>query len=141
MLIKYEIFKLIKKRINDNSGYILLLALMLISLIGLFVPLLIQQNQINYKITADRAVLSQHRAAAEAGIEYLLYKLENNAELPISEEIMLAERINIRLRGEEADSYYKLLSSVGEESRKIIVEVSVGKEGLNQFNKIIRRSD
>ncbi|MFW6001377.1 MAG: hypothetical protein ACOCQE_03300 [Halanaerobium sp.] len=141
MWIILKNFKLIKRRINDNNGYILFLALMLISLIGLFVPLLIQQNQINYKITADRAVLSQHRTAAEAGIEYLLYKLENNAELPISEEIVLADQINIRLSGEEADSCYKLISSAGEESRKFIVELSVGKEELNQFNKIIRRGD
>ena len=141
MWIKFNSFSLIKNRINDNSGYVLFLAVMLISLIGLFVPLLIQQNQINYKITADRALLSQYRAAAEAGIEYLLHKLENNAELPLSEEIELAEQINISVRGEEGDSCYKLYSSAGEESTKFIVEVSVGKEDLVLLNKIIRRSD
>lgn len=141
MCRKLNIFNLIKNKINDNSGYVLFLALMFISLIGLFVPLLIQQNQINYKITADRALLSQYRTAAEAGIEYLLYKLENSAELPISEDIVLADQINISVSGEEGDSCYKLVSSAGEDSTKFIVEVSVGKEELNLFNKIIRRSD
>ncbi len=138
---KNNIISLIKNRVNDDSGYVLFLALMIISLIGLFVPLLIQQNQINYRITADRALLSQYRTAAEAGIEYLLYKLENNVELPFSEEIILDEQIKISVSGEEGDNCYKLFSSAGEDSKKIIVEVSVEKEGLNLYDKIIRRSD
>jgi hypothetical protein len=138
---RFNIFSLIKNRVNDNGGYVLFLALMIISLIGLFVPLMIQQNQINYKITADRALLSQYRTAAEAGIEYLLYKLENNAELPFSEEIILADQIKISVNGEEGDSYYRLFSSAGEDSKKFIVEVSVGKEELNLIDKINRRSD
>jgi len=138
---KINNFSFKKNIINDDHGYVLFLLLLFISLLGLFVPLLIQQNQINYKITADRALISQYRAAAEAGIEYLLYRLEKNRELPLSEEIMLTEQIKISVSGEEGDNCYKLFSSAGGDSTKFIVEVSVGKEDFVLLNKIIRRSD
>jgi len=126
---------------KKEDGFILFLNLMLISLIGLFIPLLIQQNQINYRITTQRALSSQYRAAAESGIEYLLYKLEDDSQLPINEEIALKKDLKIRVSVEEGDNNYRLSSISTGNSDYFIIEAVVEKDSLNIVEKIIRRSD
>ncbi len=126
---------------KKEDGFILFLNLMLISLIGLFIPLLIQQNQINYRITTQRALSSQQRAAAESGIEYLLFKLEDDPQLPINEEIALKKDLKIRVSVEEGDTSYRLSSISTGDSDYFIIEAAVEKGSLKIIEKIIRRSD
>lgn len=124
---------------KENKGYILLLNLILITLLGLLIPLLIQQHQINFKITNNRATASQHQEAAAAGLEYQLYFLEKKSIL-IDQELSLKEDLKINLKGEETADYYYLRASVGKDNQ-YLSEMKIDKENLSIINKKIYRSD
>ena len=126
-------------KIKSNNGYILLLNLILITLIGLFIPLLIQQHQINFKITRNRAAASQYREAAAAGLEYQLYFLEEKSIL-LDQELNLKEDLKIKIKGEETANYYYLRAFAGKDNQ-YISEMKVDKIDLRIINKKLYRSD
>lgn len=98
-------------KFNENSGYILFLNLILITLLALFIPLLIQQHKINYRILNNRIIAAQKKEAVEAGLEYQLYHLKKN-NLLLEEIINLNEDIEISIQGEEDDTYFYLKAKV-----------------------------
>mgnify|MGYP006288361961 CR=1 FL=1 len=122
---------------NEN-GYILFINLVIITLLGLFIPLLIQQQQINFKITQGREKAVESREAAEAGLEYQLYLLEKENRL-VDEEIYLKENLKIKVKGKEDDNFIYLHALVGK-NNPYFSEIKISKESLKIINKIIFRS-
>lgn len=137
---KYILIKLKFIRQNDK-GYIIYLNLVLISLIALFIPLLIQQQYLNHQISRQRAYSSQNRAAVEAGLEYILYQINAGVELPLAEELYLAEELKVNIRGEEGEEYNYFYSESTNKNNKYLIEITVDKENLSIINKKISRGD
>lgn len=137
---KYILVKLKFIRQNDK-GYIIYLNLVLISLIALFIPLLIQQQYLNHQISRQRAYSSQNRAAVEAGLEYILYQINAGVELPLAEELYLAEELKVNIRGEEGEEYNYFYSEATNKNNKYLIEITVDKENLSIINKKISRGD
>lgn len=126
-------------KFNENSGYILFLNLILITLFALFIPVLIQQHKINYRILNNRIIAAQKKEAVEAGLEYQLYHLKKNNML-LEEIINLNEEIEISIRGEEDDSYFYLRAEVAAEP-DYISELKIKKNNLEVVSKKIFRSE
>lgn len=137
---KYILAKLTYFRL-DNKGYIIYLNLVLISLIALFIPLLMQQQYINYKISRQRVYSSQNRAAAEAGTEFLLHQLNAGAELPLADELYLDEDLKVNIRGKAGEEYYYFYSEAANKNNKYLIEMTLDKDNLSIINKKINRGD
>ena len=126
-------------KFNENSGYILFLNLILITLLALFIPLLIQQHKINYRILANRIKAAQKKEAVEAGLEYQLYHLKKDGIL-LAEKIKLNEDIEISIEGKEDDNHFYLKAEVAAEP-DYISELKVKKNNFEIVYKKIFRSE
>ena len=60
-------------KINNQSGYILFINLILITLIALFIPLLLQQQRLNFRILNNRISDTQNKMVVESALQYQLY--------------------------------------------------------------------
>lgn len=121
-------------KFKNNKGYVLFLNLILITLIGLFIPLLIQQQKINYKILRNRKIAAQNREAVESGLQYQLYFLKQN-ELLLDEELVFNEEIIIKIKGEEVGQFIYLTARLDDRST-YTAEMKLEKEELNIIEKI-----
>lgn len=126
-------------QIKSNKGFILFINLILITLIGLFIPLLIQQQKINYRILQRRITASQNIEAVEAGLNYQLYFLKKE-DLLLSETLKLSEEIKVEILGKEEDNFIYLTAGV-EGSIPYKAELKLEKENLKIIEKKIYRSD
>ena len=99
---------------NNNSGYVLFLNLILITLIGLFIPLLIQQQKINFKILNNRTAAAQNKEAVESGLQYQLYFLKKENRL-LDQKLNLNEKIIITIKGEEDDNFIYLTAGLDDD--------------------------
>lgn len=123
---------------NSESGYILFINLILISLLGLFIPLMIQQQYINYRILNSRIKVLENKTAVESAVEYQRFLLKNNKLA--DDEIFIHNNLRIKLSGEEGETEYYLEA----ESRSDIpylCQMTVKKDGLKIINKKIYRRD
>lgn len=66
---------------HRQDGYILIFNMLIISLLGIFIPVLAQNNYINYQLSKNKDISARELQAAEGGGEYILYLLENNLEI------------------------------------------------------------
>ena len=121
---------------NNKSGYILLINVILISLMGLFIPLMIQQQYINYRILNSRIKVLENKVAVESAVEYQRFLLKNNKL--VNDEIFIHNDLKINISGKEEENQYYLEA----ESRgdiPYICEVTVSKDNLRIINKKIYR--
>lgn len=125
--------------INSNRGYVLFLNLILITLIGLFIPLLIQQQKINYRILNNRIAASQNKEAVESALQYQLYFLKEKNML-LDEKLYLSEKLEVKLKGKEDDNFIYLAASLNDQI-PYFAEMKLEKEDLKIIEKKIYRSD
>lgn len=126
-------------KFNNQSGYILFLNLILITLISLFIPLLIQEQKINYRILNNRIKAAQNKEAVESGLQYQLYILKKD-DLLCDEVISLDNEIQLRIKGEEdADCFYFYTYLDG--VIPFTAEMRINKDNLEILNKKIYRSE
>lgn len=123
---------------NNNSGYVLFINLILISLLGLFIPLIIQQQYINYRILSSRIKVLENKTAVESAVEYQRFLLKNNKLA--DDEVFIYNKLRIKISGEEGERNYYLKA----ESRSdipYICQMTVKKDNLKIINKKIYRRD
>ena len=126
-------------KFNNQSGYILFINLILITLIALFIPLLIQQQKLNFRILNNRAAAAQNKEAVESALQYQLYYLQNE-NLLLEDKIILDGKLEIAIKGEEDDNYIYLKAElIGEPIYRS--EMKIEKESLQVINKKIYRSE
>ena len=126
-------------KLSSDRGFVLFLNLILITLIGLFIPLLIQQQKINYRILQNRITASQNIEAVEAGLQYQLYFLKEE-ELLLAENLELNSQLKVELLGEEDDNFIYLTASLAG-SIPYNAELKLEKESLKIIEKKIYRSE
>lgn len=124
---------------DNNSGYVLFLNLILITLIGLFIPLLIQQQIINYRILNNRITAAQNKEAVESALQYQLYFLKKE-NLLLDEKLYLSEKIEVKLKGKEDDNFIYLAASLNDQI-PYIAEMKLEKENFKIIKKKIYRSE
>lgn len=126
-------------KLNNQSGYILFINLILITLIALFIPLLIQQQKLNFRILNNRITAAQNKEAVESALQYQLYFLKNE-DLLLEDKIILNGKFELKVRGEEDDNYFYLRAElIGDPIYRS--EMKVEKESLQVINKKIYRSE
>lgn len=118
---------------NQEKGYILFINLILISLIGLFIPLLIQQQQLNFKILKSRIQVLKLKTAAESAAAYLLFNLKEKNRL-LDEVFIFNQNLKIKITGKEKNGYYLLRAEILEEI-PYISELKVDKSSLTVLTK------
>lgn len=126
-------------KFNNQSGYILFINLILITLIALFIPLLIQQQKLNFRILNNRITAAQNKEAVESALQYQLYYLKNE-NLLLEDKIILNGKLELKIKGEEADNYIYLKAElIGDPIYRS--EMKIEKESLQVINKKIYRSE
>lgn len=125
-------------KFNNSSGYILFINLILITLIGLFIPLLIQQQNFNFKILNNRIISAQNIEAVESGIQYQLYYLKKE-NLLLNEKINLNEQLQVFVRGKEEGEFIYLKASLIDQVT-YLSELKIRKENLEIIYKKTYRS-
>ncbi len=124
---------------KQDRGYILFVNLILITLMGLFIPLLIQQQKINYQILNNRITAAQNMEAVESGLQYQLYFL-NKENLLLDKTIKFNEKIELILKGKEDDNFIYLSVSLDDDI-SYDAEMKLEKESRKIIEKIIYRSE
>lgn len=125
--------------LNNNSGYVLFLNLVLIMLIGLFIPLLIQQQKINYRILNNRINAAQNKEAVESALQYQLYFL-NKENLLLDEKLNFNKKISIKIKGKEDDKFIYLSASL-EDEIPYNADMKLEKDSKKIIEKKIYRSE
>ncbi|TDP27088.1 hypothetical protein C7954_10866 [Halanaerobium congolense] len=126
-------------KLKNQAGYVLFLNLILITLIALFIPLVIQEQKINYRILSSRIKAAQNKEAVESGLQYQLYFLKNKSKL-CNQKIYLDNEIELRLRGEE-DSNYIYFYTYLDDVIPYNAEMKLSKEDFKIIDKKIYRSE
>ncbi len=124
---------------KQDRGYVLFINLILITLIGLFIPLLIQQQKINYQILNNRITAAQNMEAVESGLQYQLYFL-NKENLLLDKTIKFNDKIELILKGREDDNFIYLSVSL-DDGIAYDAEMKLEKESRKIIEKIIYRSE
>lgn len=123
---------------KNEKAYILFINLILITLLGLIVPLLIQQQLINFKIINNRILVLKNKTAVESALEYQLYLLKEDQIL--LNETFKFNQAEIIINGKEEENHYYLKAKIKNEipyNSEMIVE----KDNFNIKKKITYRSD
>ena len=124
---------------KKNKGYILFINLILITLIGFFIPLLIQQQKLNYKILNNRITAAQKMEAVESGLQYQLYFLKQE-NLLLDERINFNKDIELILKGREDDKFIYLTVSLSD-GTAYNAQMKLEKESRTIIKKKIYRSE
>ena len=124
---------------KNNQGYVLFINLIMIMLLGLFIPLIIQQQQINYKILNNRISSAQNIEAVESGLQYQLYFL-NKENLLLDKKFKFNEKIELKLKGKEDDNFIYLSVSLNDDN-SYYAEMKLEKESKKIIEKKIYRSE
>lgn len=126
-------------KFNKQGGYILFINLILIILIGLFIPLLIQQQHLNFKILNNRIKAAQNMEAVESGLQYQLYYLKKENQL-LDEQLVFSGNLKVLLRGREDDKFIYLKSSLVD-GITYLSEMKIEKNSLKIIHKKTYRSE
>jgi len=126
-------------KLNSQSGYVLFLNIILISLIALFIPLLIQEQRINYRILDNRIKAAQNKEAVESGLQYQLYILKKE-NLLCDEIIMINNKIELRIKGEEDQDFFYFYTYL-DDLIPYTAEMQINKDDLKILDKKIYRSE
>ena len=126
-------------KLKNQSGYVLFLNLILITLIALFIPLLIQEQKINYRILSSRIKAAQNKEAVESGLQYQLYVLKKD-NLLCDEVIMINNKIKLRIKGEEDQDFFYFYTYL-DDLIPYTAEMKIDKGDLKILDKKIYRSE
>jgi len=126
-------------KLKNQSGYVLFLNLILITLIALFIPLLIQEQKINYRILSSRIKAAQNKEAVESGLQYQLYVLKKD-NLLCDEMIMINNKIKLRIKGEEDQDFFYFYTYL-DDLIPYTAEMQINKDDLKILDKKIYRSE
>lgn len=126
-------------KFNKQDGYILFINLILIILIGLFIPLLIQQQHLNFKILNNRIKAAQNIEAVESGLQYQLYYLKKENQL-LDEQLVFSGNLKVLLRGREDDKFIYLKASLVD-GITYLSEMKIEKNSLKIIHKKTYRSE
>ena len=126
-------------KLNSQSGYVLFLNIILISLIALFIPLLIQEQRINYRILDNKIKAAQNKEAVESGLQYQLYILKKE-NLLCDETIMINNKIKLRIKGKEDLNFYYFYTYL-DGLIPYTAEMQINKDDLKILDKKIYRSE
>jgi len=126
-------------KLKNQSGYVLFLNLILITLIALFIPLLIQEQKINYRILSSRIKAAQNKEAVESGLQYQLYVLKKD-NLLCDEIIMINNKIELRIKGEEDQDFFYFYTYL-DDLIPYTAEMQINKDDLKILDKKIYRSE
>lgn len=126
-------------KFNKQGGYILFINLILIILIGLFIPLLIQQQHLNFKILNNRIKAAQNMEAVESGLQYQLYYLKKENQL-LDEQLVFSGNLKVLLRGREDEKFIYLKSSLVD-GITYLSEMKIEKNSLKIIHKKTYRSE
>lgn len=118
---------------NQEKGYILFINLILISLIGLFIPLLIQQQQLNFKILKSRIQVLKLKTAAESAVEYQLFNLKEKNRL-FDQVFIFNQNLKIKIIGKEEADFYLLRAEILDDI-PYISELKVDKSSFSVLAK------
>lgn len=91
-------------KFNNQAGYILLLNLFLITIISLFIPLLIQQQKLNFIILNNRKKSAQNREIVDSALNYQLHYFKNKKTL-LDDVIILENKFKVFVLGKEVDDF------------------------------------
>ncbi|MBM4464596.1 MAG: hypothetical protein FJ014_03340 [Chloroflexi bacterium] len=103
---------MLKKVILDESGRALALTLVILGIGVLLLPVFLSHASTN--LSATRAIEEglKEQYAADAGVEYALYMLANNADVPFTTNTpALANNISVSVTVESEGVYYKITST------------------------------
>jgi hypothetical protein len=126
-------------KLNNQSGYVLFLNLILITLIALFIPLLIQEQKVNYRILSNRIKATQNKEAVESGLQYQLYFLKNE-NLLCDKKIILNNKIELRIKGKEDNDFFYFYTYL-DDLIPYTAEMRLKKDDLKIIDKKIYRSE
>jgi len=126
-------------KITNQSGYILFINLILITLIALFIPLLLQQQILNFRILNNRITDTQNKEAVESALQYQLYYLKKE-NLLLKDNIILNSKFEIAIQGEEDENYIYLKAELVDDP-SYRSEMKIEKESLKVINKKRYRSE
>ncbi|ADO77028.1 hypothetical protein [Halanaerobium praevalens] len=126
-------------KFNNQAGYILLLNLLLITMISLFIPLLVQQQKLNFMILNNRKKSAQNREIVDSALQYQLYHFKEKKIL-LDDQFILENKFKVFVLGEEDDDfvYFKarLNNNPAYES-----EMKIRKSNMETIYKKIYRSE
>jgi len=125
--------------LNNKRGYVLFINLILITLIALFIPLLIQQQKINYRILNNRIISSQNKEAVESALQYQLYFLKKE-NLLLDEKLNFNKELVVTIKGKEDDNYIYLTAKLND-GISYNAEMKLEKESFKLVEKKIYRSE
>lgn len=125
--------------IKNNRGSVLFINLILITLIALFIPLLIQQQKINYRILSNRITAAQNKEAVESALQYQLYFLKEE-KLLLDQKLQFNSQIEINIYGREDDKFIYLSAGLNNKT-PYNAEMKLEKESLKIIEKKIYRSE
>ncbi|MFP4199547.1 MAG: hypothetical protein ACOCQZ_01145 [Halanaerobium sp.] len=125
--------------IKNNRGSVLFINLILITLIALFIPLLIQQQKINYRILSNRITAAQNKEAVESALQYQLYFLKEE-KLLLDQKLQFNSQIEINIYGKEDDKFIYLSAGLNNKT-PYNAEMKLEKESLKIIEKKIYRSE
>lgn len=126
-------------KINKESGYILFLNLLLITLIALFIPLLIQQQRLNFKILNNRKKSAQNQEIVNSALEYQFYFYKTK-EILLKDSIVLNKKFKVFILGKEVDKFIYFKAKLSSDPC-YEAEMKIRKNSLEVIYKKIYRSE
>jgi len=103
---------MLKKVISDESGRALALTLIILGIGVLLIPTFLAHASTNLRATRATEEGLKEQYAADAGVEYALYRLANNDDVPFSNEQTptLVNNMPVTVTVESKGVYYKITS-------------------------------
>ena len=102
---------MLKKLISDESGRALALTLIILGIGILLLPVFLSHASTNLLATRAIEEALKEQYAADAGVEYALYMLANNADVPFSINTpTLMNNMSVSVTVESEGDYYKITS-------------------------------
>lgn len=96
---------------GSEKGYVLFVNLIFIALISLFIPLLIQQQQLNFRILNSRVEVLKLKSAVESAVQYQLYNLKEKNML-LDQDLKLNNGVKVEILGREELDFYLLRAEI-----------------------------
>ena len=103
---------MLKKLISDESGRALVLTLIILGIGVLLIPVFLSHASTNLYASQAAEEGLKEQYAADAGVEYALYRLANNDDVPFNNEETptLVNNMAVTVTVESEGAYYKITS-------------------------------
>ncbi|MGM0603314.1 MAG: hypothetical protein ACQESS_08380 [Bacillota bacterium] len=140
-----RIIKIVKViNLHKQSGYILIFNILIISLLGIFIPVVAQNNYINYQLSKNKNISARGIQAVEGGAEYVLYLLQNNRQVEKEFSLILDDNLKLdcSFSSGNADGKEVYFFSCKTSSKNCCqLSMIINKEDLKIIDKNIARGD